>query len=284
MQMVKEAKPKTFSDLVRISGLSHGTDVWLNNAQILIKEGTCTLSTCICTRDDIMTYLINAGMEPGLSFNIMESVRKGKGLTAQMEEAMLVAEIPEWYIQSCKTIKYMFPKAHAAAYVMMAFRIAYFKVYYPLAYYCAYFSIRASAFNYELMCQGREHLEQIMSDYKSRNNILTKKELDTYRDMRIVQEMYARGFLFAPIDVFSAEAHRFQIVGDKLMPSLSSIDGMGEAAANGVVEASKQGKFLSRDDFKIRCKVSSTVVDTMARMGLLGELPQSNQMSLLDFL
>lgn len=284
MQMVKEAQPKTFSDLVRISGLSHGTDVWLNNAQLLIKEGTCTLSTCICTRDDIMTYLINAGMEPGLSFKIMESVRKGKGLTAEMEEAMLAAGIPEWYIRSCKTIKYMFPKAHAAAYVMMAFRIAYFKVYYPLAYYCAYFSIRASAFNYELMCQGREHLEQVMADYKRRYSTLTKKEQDTYRDMRIVQEMYARGFDFVPIDVYKAQAHRFQIVGDKLMPSLSSIDGMGDTAAKGVVEAAKQGKFLSRDDFKIRSKVSSTVVDTMARLGLLGDLPQSNQMSLMDFL
>ena len=284
MQMVKEAKPKTFSDLVRISGLSHGTDVWLNNAQTLIKEGICTLSTCICTRDDIMTYLINTGVEPGLSFNIMEFVRKGRGLTPEMEEAMKAAGVPDWYIKSCKQIKYMFPKAHAAAYVMMAFRIAYFKVYYPLAYYTAYFSIRASAFNYELMCQGREHLEQVMADYKRRSGTLTKKEQDTFRDMRVVQEMYARGFSFEPIDVFRAETHRFQIIGDKIMPSLSSIDGMGDTAANGVVEAAKNGKFLSRDDFKIRSKVSSTVVDTMARLGLLGDLPESNQMSLLDFL
>ena len=284
MQMVKEAKPKTFSDLVRISGLSHGTDVWLGNAQKLIKEGTCTLSTCICTRDDIMTYLINTGVEPGLSFKIMESVRKGKGLIPEWEEAMLASNVPEWYIQSCKQIKYMFPKAHAAAYVMMAFRIAYFKIYYPLAYYGAYFSIRASAFNYELMCQGKEHLESVMTDYKRRTSTLTKKEQDTFRDMRIVQEMYARGITFEPINVFTANAHKFQIVGDKLMPSLSSIDGMGDIAANGVVEAAKNGKFLSRDDFKVRCKVSSTVVDTMARLNLLGDLPQSNQMSLLDFL
>lgn len=284
MQMVKEAKPKTFSDLVRISGLSHGTDVWLNNAQTLIKDGTCTLSTCICTRDDIMTFLINTGVEPGHSFKIMEFVRKGRGLTPEMEEAMLAANVPEWYIRSCKQIKYMFPKAHAAAYVMMAFRIAFFKVYYPLAYYAAYFSIRASAFNYELMCQGKPYLEEIMADYKRRTSTLTKKEQDTYRDMRIVQEMYARGFSFVPLDVYSAEAHRFQIIGDKLMPSLSSIDGMGEAAAKGVVEGAKQGKFLSREDFKIRCKVSSTVVDTMARLGIFGDLPQSNQMSLMDFL
>jgi len=284
MQMVKEAKPKTFSDLVRISGLSHGTDVWLNNAQDLIRDGICTLSTCICTRDDIMTFLINEGMEPSLSFKIMENVRKGKGLTPEMEEAMLAAGIPEWYIKSCKTIKYMFPKAHAAAYVMMAFRIAYFKVYYPLAYYCAYFTIRASAFNYELMCRGREQLENVMADYKRRFNSLTKKEQDTYKDMRIVQEMYARGFSFVPIDIYKAKATKFQIVGDKLMPSLNSIDGMGETAASAVEEAAKQGKFLSRDDFKIRCKVSSTLVDTLARLGLLEDLPQSNQMSLLDFL
>ena len=284
MQMVKEAKPKTFSHLVRISGLSHGTDVWLGNAQTLIKEGTCTLSTAICTRDDIMTYLINTGVEPGISFKIMESVRKGKGLSPDMEEAMLAAEVPEWYIKSCKQIKYMFPKAHAAAYVMMAFRIAYFKIYYPHAYYAAYFSIRASAFNYELMCQGKAHLEGVMADYRRRTSTLTKKEQDTYRDMRIVQEMYARGITFTPIDVYRADAYKFQIIEDKIMPSFRSIDGMGDTAANGVVEAAKKGKFLSRDDFKIRSKVSSTVVDTMARMGLLGDLPQSNQMSLLDFL
>ncbi len=284
MQMVKDTKPKTFSDLVRISGLSHGTDVWLNNAQTLIQSGTCTLATAICTRDDIMTYLIATGVEPGVSFKIMESVRKGKGLTPDMEEAMLASNVPDWYIWSCKQIKYMFPKAHAAAYVMMAFRIAYFKVYYPLAYYAAFFSIRASAFNYELMCLGREKLELHIADYKRRSNILTKKEQDTFKDMRIVQEMYARGFQFLPIDIYTAKAQDFQIIDGKLMPSLSTIDGLGEKAADAVVEASKLGTFLSRDDFKIRCKVSSTVVDSMAKMGLLGDLPASNQMSLLDFL
>ncbi|HKM08380.1 MAG TPA: PolC-type DNA polymerase III, partial [Sphaerochaeta sp.] len=264
MQMVKEAKPKTFSDLLRISGLSHGTDVWLNNAQSLIKEGTCTLESAICTRDDIMIYLMHTGVESGLSFKIMESVRKGKGLTSDMEEAMLTAGVPEWYIDSCKKIKYMFPKAHAAAYVMMAFRIAYFKVYHPLAYYAAYFSIRASAFNYEIMCLGKERLEMNIADYKKRSSILTKKEQDTQKDMRVVQEMYVRGFKFLPLDIYTAKSHHFQIIDGMLMPSLSSIDGLGDKAADGVVEASKQGKFLSRDDFKIRCKVSSTVVDNMA--------------------
>lgn len=284
MQMVKEAKPKTFSDLVRISGLSHGTDVWLGNAQTLIKSGTCTLATAICTRDDMLIYLMGKGMDPGISFKIMESVRKGKGLTPEMEEAMLAAEVPDWYIESCKKIKYMFPKAHAAAYVMMAFRIAYFKVYYPLAYYAAYFSIRASAFNYELMCFGKEKLEQYISDYKRRMNSLSKKEQDTYKDMRIVQEMYARGYSFTPIDIYTAKAHKFQIIGNKLMPSLSTIDGLGDKAADAVVEAVKEGRFLSLDDFKNRCKVSSTVVDNMVRMGLLSDLPMTNQMSLLDFL
>ena len=284
MQMVKDTKPKTFSDLVRISGLSHGTDVWLNNAQILIQEGKCTLATAICTRDDIMTYLINTGVEPDKAFKIMESVRKGKGLTPDMEEAMVAAGVPDWYIWSCKQIKYMFPKAHAAAYVMMAFRIAYFKVYYPLAYYAAYFSIRASAFNYELMCLGRQRLEEHIADYKKRSNELTKKEQDTLRDMRVVQEMYARGFEFMPIDIYRAKARHFQIIDGKLMPSFSSIDGLGEKAADAVVEAAKKGPFLSREDFKIRTRVSSTVVDNMANMGLFGDLPISNQMSLLDYL
>ncbi|HHX13091.1 MAG TPA: PolC-type DNA polymerase III, partial [Clostridiales bacterium] len=284
MQMVKDTKPKSFSDLVRISGLSHGTDVWLNNAQTLIEEGKCTLSTAICTRDDIMTYLINTGVEPGQAFKIMESVRKGKGLTADMEEAMVAAGVADWYIWSCKRIKYMFPKAHAAAYVMMAFRIAYFKVYHPLAYYASYFSIRASAFNYELMCLGRQRLEEHMADYKRRSNELTKKEQDTYRDMRVVQEMYARGFEFMPLDVYRAKAHHFQIIDGKLMPSFSSLDGLGDKAADAVVEAAKQGKFLSRDDFKVRSRVSSTVVDNMAKMGLLGDLPLSNQMSILDYM
>lgn len=284
MQMLRDTKPKTFSDLVRISGLSHGTDVWLNNAQYYIQKGDCTLSTAICTRDDIMTYLIHTGVENGLSFKIMESVRKGKGLTPDMEIAMKKKNVPDWYIESCKKIKYMFPKAHAAAYVMMAFRIAYFKVYEPLAYYTAYFSIRATAFNYELMCFGRERLEHYLADYKKRSNQLSKKEQDTLKDMRIVQEMYARGFTFVPIDIYKAKAHTFQIIEGKLMPSLSTIDGLGDKAADAVVEAVKEGEFLSRDDFRQRCKVSVPVIDSMVQMGLLGDLPISNQISLLDFL
>ena len=283
IQMVIDAKPKCFTDLVRISGLSHGTDVWLGNAQTLIEEGLATISTAICCRDDIMIYLMQQGVEPSLSFTIMESVRKGKGLKDEWIEAMKEQGVPDWYIGSCKKIKYMFPKAHAAAYVMMAWRIAYCKINYPLAYYAAYFSIRASAFSYEIMCQGQPHLEGVMADYKRRNDELSKKEQDTLKDMKIVQEMYARGFDFVPIDIFSAQSRLFQIVDGKLMPSLNSIDGLGERAADAIVEAAKDGPFLSKDDFRQRTKVSKTVMDLMSDLGLLGNLPESNQISLFDF-
>lgn len=284
IQMLIDTKPKTFSDLVRISGLSHGTDVWLSNAQTLIKEGKATISTAICTRDDIMIYLINKGIDPELSFTIMESVRKGKGLKPEWEEEMLRADVPEWYIWSCKKIQYMFPKAHAVAYVMMAFRIAYFKVFYPLAYYAAYFSIRASAFNYEIMCLGKDKLNYYFKEYKTKNaeGTLTNKEQDVLKDMRIVQEMYARGFEFIPIDIYRAKAFDFQIVEGKLMPSLLTIDGLGDKAAEAVEQAAKEGRFLSKDDFRQRCKVSKTVIELMDNLGLLGGLPETNQLSLFD--
>lgn len=282
IQMLIDTKPQSFSDLIRISGLSHGTDVWLGNAQTLIQEGKATISTAICTRDDIMTYLIGEGLESELSFTIMESVRKGKGLKAEWEEAMREHEVPEWYIWSCKKIQYMFPKAHAAAYVMMAWRIAYCKVFYPLAYYAAYFSIRASAFNYEIMCQGKDKLEYYIADYKKRSDSLSKKEQDTLKDMRIVQEMYARGFEFMPIDLYQAKAHLFQIIDGKLMPALSTIEGLGEKAADAVVDAALDGVFLSKDDFRQRTKVSKTVIVLMDDLGLFGDLPESNQLSLFD--
>ncbi len=289
MQMVIDAKPKAFSDLVRISGLSHGTNVWLGNAQDLIMSGVATISTAICTRDDIMLYLIQMGVEPEKSFKIMEAVRKGmvaKGRCGQWEEwkeDMRAHDVPEWYIESCQKIEYMFPKAHAAAYVMMAWRIAYCKIHYPLAYYGAFFSIRAKAFSYEIMCQGQKHLESIMADYKKRQDTLSNKEKDALSDMRVVQEMYARGFEFEPIDIFRAQSRSFQIVDGKLMPSLNSIDGLGEKAADAIVEAAKDGPFLSKDDFRQRTKVSKTVIELMDSMNLLGNLPESNQISLFDF-
>jgi len=281
MQMLRDTKPKAFSDLVRISGLSHGTDVWLNNAQTLIQDKKAEISTAICTRDDIMTYLINKGLDSELSFNIMESVRKGKGLTDEYEEEMLKHDVPKWYIWSCQKIKYMFPKAHAVAYVMMGFRIAWYKIYCPLAYYAAYFSIRATAFNYELMCQGKEVLERNIKNYKSNPN-LTKKEQDTLKDMRIVQEMYARGYEFWPIDIYKSHAIKFLIVDGKLLPPFSSVEGMGEIAAEALSEAAKNGRFVSQDDIKQRAKASGTTLDTMAELGLLGDLPKSNQMSIFD--
>ncbi|MEF9998081.1 MAG: PolC-type DNA polymerase III [Lachnospiraceae bacterium] len=282
IQMVVDTKPKSFSDLIRISGLSHGTDVWLNNAQLYIKTGEATISTAICTRDDIMTYLIHMGMDSELSFTIMESVRKGKGLRPEWETAMKEAHVPEWYLDSCKKIKYMFPKAHAAAYVMMAYRIAYCKVNYPLAYYAAYFSIRASAFSYELMCQGKEKLEYYLKDYKQRVDTLSKKEQDTLKDMRIVQEMYARGYEFLPLDIYRAKARKFQIIDGKLMPPLNSIEGMGDKAAEAVEHAAIDGRYLSKDDFRQRTKASKTVIDFMADLGMFGDIPETNQLSLFD--
>ena len=288
MQMVIDAKPKAFSDLVRISGLSHGTNVWLGNAQDLIMSGVATISTAICTRDDIMLYLIQMGVESEKSFKIMEAVRKGmvaKGKCAMWEEwkaDMLAHDVPQWYIESCQKIEYMFPKAHAAAYVMMAWRIAYCKIHYPLAYYGAFFSIRAKAFSYEIMCQGQRHLESVMAEYKKRQDTLSNKEKDAMGDMRIVQEMYARGFEFEPIDIFRAQSRSFQIVDGKLMPSLNSIDGLGEKAADAIVEAAKDGPFLSKDDFRQRTKVSKTIIDLMDSLGLLGDLPESNQISIFD--
>ena len=282
MQMLIDTKPKYFSDLVRIAGLSHGTDVWLGNAQTLIEEGKATISTAICTRDDIMIYLISMGVESSLAFTIMESVRKGKGLREEWEATMREHKVPEWYIWSCKKIKYMFPKAHAAAYVMMAWRIAWFKVFKPLAYYAAFFSIRATAFSYETMCMGRERLDYYLAEIRKKGDEASKKEQDSIRDMRIVQEMYARGIEFLPIDLYKAKANRFQIIDGKLMPALNCIDGMGDKAAEAVVDAAKQGKFLSKDDFRDRTKVSKTVIDLMDDLGIFGDIPQSNQFSLFD--
>ena len=282
IQMVQDAKPKCLADLIRISGLSHGTNVWLGNAETLIKEGKVTISTAICTRDDIMSYLIGMGVDSALSFSIMEFVRKGKGLKPEWEDAMREKDVPEWYLDSCKKISYMFPKAHAAAYVMMAYRIAYCKINYPLAYYAAYFGIRADAFSYELMCQGKDKLNFYMNDYKKRADILSKKEQDVLKDMKLVQEMYARGFEFLPIDIYKSKATKFQIVDGKLLPPFSSIEGMGEKAAEAVEDAAKDGKYLSLDDFRVRTKTSKTVIDFMADLGLFGNLPQSNQLSLFD--
>ncbi len=283
MQMLKDAKPKTFSDMVKISGLSHGTDVWTNNASDYIKNGDCTIETAICTRDDIMIYLISKGIEPGLAFKTMESVRKGKGLQPEMEQAMIDNDVPQWYRDSCKKIKYMFPKAHACAYMVMAFRIAHFKVYHPLAYYAAYFSIRATGFDYEKMARGKEELLTRLAMNKSvpkfNRTARDDKEID---DMHLVLEFYARGFKFVPIDIYKAKARHFTIVDGALMPSLVTLQGLGEKAAEMIEDVSSRKKFLSKDDFRRSCKVSDTIVQLMAKLGLLNELPDTEQISFTD--
>ena len=288
IQMLIDTKPQALSDLVRIAGLAHGTDVWLGNAKTLILEGKATISTAICTRDDIMTYLISMGIDSSEAFSIMEQVRKGKVAKKQCadwpqwKEDMLNHGVPDWYIWSCEKIKYMFPRAHAAAYVMMAWRIAYYKIYYPLAYYAAYLSIRATAFNYEMMCLGQSRLKSYLDEYRKNVDNLDNKQEEEYKDMRIVEEMYARGFEFMPIDIFRADARACKIIDGKIMPHIGSIQGLGEKAADAVCEACKNGPFLSKDDFRERTKISKNAVDKMAELGLLGDIPESNQLSLFD--
>ena len=292
MQMLQDTKPKNFSDLVRIAGLSHGTDVWLGNAEALIKENKATLSTCICTRDDIMLYLISQGVEPALAFDIMENVRKGnvaKGKAKKWkdwEKAMLEKGVPDWYLWSCTKIQYMFPKAHAVAYVMMAYRIAYYKIFYPLEYYAAFFSIRAASFDYEKMCQGPEKLKQEMELIKGRidQGIASPKDQDLLKYMYNVEEMYARGFEFLPIDIYQAGGSRFKIFDGKIMPAFEAIEGMGEKAANALEEEAKKARFTSREDLKIRTKLSSTLTDKLYQLGILGEMPETSQLTIMDFL
>ena len=289
MQMLIDANPQNFSDLVRIAGLAHGTDVWLGNAQELIKSGQCTISTAICCRDDIMVYLIHMGLESGTAFQIMENVRKGnvaKGKCAKWEEwkeDMKAHGVPDWYIWSCQKIKYMFPKAHAAAYVMMAWRIAYFKVNYPLQYYAAFFSIRASAFSYEMMCFGKEkvlyHINMIQSIDKNKR---TAKDEDKLKDLKLVLEMYARGFEFMPIDIYVADDIRFQVIDSKIMPSLASIEGMGEKAAKQLKDAAGKGKFISKEDLQAHSKIGKSAIDKLSELGILDGMPDTNQLT-FDF-
>ncbi len=284
MEMVKEAAPTKFSDLVRIAGLAHGTDVWVGNTQDLLREGKATISTAICTRDDIMIYLISMGLDKELSFKIMESVRKGKGLKPEWEDLMREANVPDWYIWSCKKIKYMFPKAHAAAYVMMAWRVAYFKIYHPLEYYCAYFSIREKAFDYEKMAQGKERLKYFIDDYRRREETksLSDPEVNELKDMRIAEEMYARGFEFMPIDIYKAKAVDFQVIDGKIMPSFKVVDKIGEAAGAHIERAAKDGKFLSKDNLMKRAGVGASVIDKLNEIHVIDDLTESDQMSFFD--
>ncbi len=280
-QMLVDTKPTTFSELVKISGLSHGTDVWLNNAQDLVRNGTAKLSEVICTRDDIMLYLIKKGLEPKQSFKIMEDVRKGKGLKPEYEEAMRANSVPEWYIQSCNKIKYMFPKAHACAYVMMAFRIAYFKVHYPEAFYVAYFTVRADDFDAELMTNGPEKVKHHIKELEGKGNNLTAKEKNILTILEVVNEMYQRGIRFLPVDLYKSDASRFLIEEEGgVRPPLNSLQGLGSVAAQSIAEVRKYEQFLSKDEVRIKSKVSKAVIEILDRSGCLKDLPESNQLSL----
>ena len=288
--MVDETHPTTFAELLQLSGLSHGTDVWLGNAQDLIKQGIADLSTVIGCRDDIMVYLMHAGLEPKMAFTIMERVRKGLWLKISEEErngyieAMKANNVPEWYIESCGKIKYMFPKAHAAAYVMMALRVAYFKVHHPIYYYCAYFSIRAKAFDIKTMGAGLDAIKRRMQEIaeKRKNNEASNVEIDLYTTLEIVNEMWERGFKFGKLDLYRSDATEFIIDGDTLIPPFVAMDGLGENVAKQLVRARKEGEFLSKTELRKRGGLSSTLVEKMDEMGILGNMPEDNQLSLFD--
>ena len=286
--MLLDTKPDTFDGLLRISGLSHGTDVWLNNAQTLIKDKIVPLSEVIACRDDIMIYLIQKGLPAKPSFKIMESVRKGKVAKGKeknwpdYEKMMIENDVPEWYIDSCKKIKYMFPKAHAAAYVTNAFRIAWFKVHIPKAYYTAYFSIRADAFDSDVMCHGHEKVKNKMKEIELKGNQATKTEQDMYETLEIVNEMYSRGINFLPIDLYKSDSTKFKMEDGGIRPSLNSIPGFGTVAAQGIEKARKNGEFMSIDDLKIRAKIGNSGIETLKAQGVLEGMSQSNQMSFFD--
>lgn len=281
-QMLIDTQPKAFSDLVRISGLSHGTDVWLNNAQDLVRNDVITLSEVISTREDIMLYLINAGMDKKEAFWIMEKVRKGKGLTVENEESMRKLNLPSWYIDSCNKIKYMFPKAHAAAYVMMSFRIAYFKVYHKEAFYCTYFTTKANDFDAELILQGREAVRGKIKELESDENNLTAKEKNLLNILEVALEMYARGLNFQKIDLYKSDSDKFTIGDEGILPPLKGLEGLGENAARNLVRERNISPFISQEDMIKRTQVTKPVIEALTKHGCLDNLPDSNQLSLFN--
>ena len=281
--MLLDTKPKSFGELVRISGLSHGTDVWLNNAQALIKNGTCVLKDVISTRDDIMVYLIAKGLDKKMAFNIMEDVRKGKGLRKEWEDEMRKNNVPTWYIESCKKIKYMFPKGHAVAYVMMAVRIAYYKVFHPYSFYGAVLSVKTDDFDYELMCSGHDKVRDELARIKTiEDPTATERSLQT--TLELVNEMYLRGLSFVPLDIYKANVTKFIVTEDGLMAPLASINGLGETVAGNIVEQRKEGEFTSLEDFKDRTKANKNTVDLLVNQGILKGLPEGRQLTLMGFL
>ncbi|MCR4649108.1 MAG: PolC-type DNA polymerase III [Lachnospiraceae bacterium] len=288
MNVLVKTKPQTFTDLIRISGLTHGTGVWDKNAETLIEEGKADITGVISTRDDIMTYLIKMGVESSEAFTIMENVRKGKVAKHKVDdkwekwkEDMRAQNVPEWYIWSCEQIQYMFPKAHAAAYVTMGWRVGYYKVYYPLAYYAAYFSIRANKFSYETMCKGLQTLRQNMQFLMSLPKMSNAEE-DSLDDMRLVEEFYVRGFEFMPIDLKLVKPDKFQVIDGKLMPSLKSIDGIADTAAKNIVEGCREGSFTSQADMMKKCRIGESVCNKLVEVGIIKDLPKSDQLSIFD--
>lgn len=279
-QMLEEAKPSTFADLLQISGLSHGTGVWLGNAQELIRNQTCTISTVIGCRDEIMLYLIQKEMDSSLAFKITESVRKGRGLTEEWIQAMRDHNVPEWYIDSCLKIEYMFPKAHAAAYVISAVRSAYFKIYHPMAYYATYFSVRADDFDVELCCRGYESIFKKIEEIEEKGMQATPKEKSLLTVLEMALEMTARGFSFKGIDLYKSDGTKFIVEGDALIPPFSAIQGVGVNAAKNLAAARDEGEFLSKEDLQTRAKLTKTVVEYLDQMGCLEGLPEQNQLSL----
>ncbi|MFZ3587884.1 PolC-type DNA polymerase III [Bacillus sp. DJP31] len=279
-QMLDETKPTTFSELVQISGLSHGTDVWLGNASELIANGTCTLSDVIGCRDDIMVYLIYAGLEPSLAFKIMENVRKGKGLPDEWIQDMKQNSVPDWYIDSCLKIKYMFPKAHAAAYVLMAVRIAYFKVHHPILYYAAYFTVRADDFDIEAMVRGSNAIRSKIDEINAKGLEASTKEKSLLTVLELSLEMCERGFSFQKIDLYRSSANEFIVEGTTLIPPFNSIPGLGTNAAYNIVKAREAGEFLSKEDLQQRSKISKTILEYLDNQGCLESLPDQNQLSL----
>ncbi len=281
-EMLKDTQPTTFAELVRISGLSHGTDVWLNNAQEFVRAGRAELKNVISTRDDIMNYLIYAGLPHKTAFTIMENVRKGKGLKPEQEALMAENKVPDWYIESCKRIKYMFPKAHAVAYVMMSFRIAWFKVHHPLAFYATFFTIKASDFDAEVMCAGSSVVHSRMRELENIPKP-TQKEKDQAGLMEVVLEFYARGYEFHRVDLYASLAEKFDIQDEKLLPPLMALQGLGENAAKSLVEARQVEPFISKLDIRTRAKVTKTVIEVLDVHGCLKGLPDDDQLTLFQF-
>ncbi len=281
-QMLEDTRPKTFSELIRISGLSHGTDVWLNNAQDIIKNGLATLKEVICTRDDIMLYLLKAGVEPLTSFKIMESVRKGRGLKDNDIATMKSHNVPDWFIESCKKIKYMFPKAHACAYVIMAFRIAYYKVHYPKEFYAAYFTVRADDFDATIALKSKEDIANKMTEVSKAGNKATSKEKGLFTILEVILEMNKRGIKFLPVDLYESDAAKFIIKDKGILLPFNSIPGIGIAASKNIVNAREDGKFISIEDFRMRTKVSKTVIELLENNGIFNNMPRTNQISLFS--